>query len=114
MTAEPESGIREMDGTAALPRQNGELIFEAPWESRAFGIAVALEAQGNYSWRQFRDELVEEIAAAEAQSQESTYYERWLASLEKLLLKLDVVSPEELEARHAEYESGLHDEDGHH
>ena len=114
MTAGPDSTIREMDGAAALPRANGELIFEAPWESRAFGIAVALEAQGNYSWRQFRDELVDEIAAAEAGAFESTYYERWLVSLEKLLLKLEVVTPQEIEARHAEYESGLHDEDGHH
>jgi hypothetical protein len=30
-----------MEGTAALPRQNDELVFNAPWESRALGMAVA-------------------------------------------------------------------------
>ena len=34
--------IANMEGSAALPRKNGELVFEAPWEGRAFGIAVAL------------------------------------------------------------------------
>ena len=29
-------------GAAAPPRSNGELVFEAPWESRSFGMAVAL------------------------------------------------------------------------
>ena len=28
------------------PRANGELVFEAPWESRAFGVAVALHESG--------------------------------------------------------------------
>ena len=32
----------EAEGPAAPPRANGELVFEAPWESRAFGIAIAL------------------------------------------------------------------------
>ena len=113
MTSEPAGDIRQMEGEAAPPLKNGELVFEAPWESRAFGMAVALEAQGQYPWRAFRDRLVEEIAGAERSGDESTYYERWLASLEKLLLTEGLISPAELEARHEEYASGLHDEDGH-
>lgn len=31
-----------MSGAAALPRRNGELVFEAPWQGRAFGLALAL------------------------------------------------------------------------
>ena len=113
MTSEEAGDIRQMDGPAALPLKNGELVFEAPWESRAFGIAVALEAQGAYPWRAFRDELVEEIAHAESHGEESTYYERWLEALEQLLLKQGLVTSEDIEARHEEYASGLHDEDGH-
>ena len=30
-----------MEGVAALPRDNGELVFAAPWEGRAFALAVA-------------------------------------------------------------------------
>ena len=46
-----------------VPRSNGELVFSAPWESRAFGMAVALHEQGAYDWDAFRDRLVAEIGA---------------------------------------------------
>ncbi|MGE0059435.1 MAG: nitrile hydratase accessory protein [Dehalococcoidia bacterium] len=113
MTAEPAGDIRQMEGEAAPPLKNGELVFEEPWESRAFGIAVALEAQGAYPWRDFRDELVEEIAHADSHGETTTYYQRWLEALESLLLKKGLISAEDLAARHEEYASGLHDEDGH-
>ena len=38
-----------LDGTAALPRKNGELVFQALWEGRVFGIAVALSDQRRYA-----------------------------------------------------------------
>ena len=40
----PERGERRPTWTApaAPPRRNGELVFEVPWESRAFGVALAL------------------------------------------------------------------------
>jgi nitrile hydratase accessory protein len=113
MTSGEAGDIRQMDGPAALPLKNGELVFEEPWESRAFGIAVALEAQGTYAWRAFRDELVEEIAHADSHGEDTTYYERWLEALESLVLKQGLVTPDDLEARVEEYASGLHDEDGH-
>ena len=94
-----------------LPRKNGELVFEAPWEGRAFGVAVGLSDGGLYGWSEFRDWLVEEIAAPERTGAPSTYYERWLASLEKLLLAKGVVSQEELDTRTAEYASGERDDD---
>jgi nitrile hydratase accessory protein len=109
--AEPNPEITTMDGEVALPRSNGELVFEAPWEGRAFGIAVALNEQAVYPWRSFRDALVGHIASDEASARDTSYYERWLASLETLLLDQGIVTQEELEARHAEYESGERDDD---
>ena len=38
MTSEPAGDIRQMDGPAALPLKNGELVFEEPWQGRVFGI----------------------------------------------------------------------------
>jgi nitrile hydratase accessory protein len=98
-----------MDGAAALPRSNGELMFAAPWEGRVFGVAVALSDQGLYPWRNFRDRLVAEIAAAENDGVPSTYYERWLASLEKLIITRGLVTSAELDRRTAEYLSGERD-----
>jgi len=74
--------IANMEGEIALPRSNGELLFAAPWEARAFGLAVALNEAGLYPWGDFSRGLAHEIAGEEANGSPSTYYERWLATLE--------------------------------
>src|ERR671936_1853385 len=90
-----------LTGEAALPRQNGELVFAAPWEGRVFGMAVALHDDAAYPWDEFRDRLIAEIARAEAAGEASSYYERWLAAFERLLVDKGLVAPGELAARAA-------------
>jgi nitrile hydratase accessory protein len=114
MANEPSPEVTGMDGETALPRSNGELVFEAPWEGRAFGIAVNLNESGVYPWGAFREGLVGQIAAGDAKKDSTTYYERWLATLEDLLLQRGIVTPEELDARTAEYASGERDDDWDH
>ena len=94
-----ESSISEMRGDTALPRENGELVFENPWEARAFGIAVALNEQGTYPWRDFSSGLADEIGSAESNDVDSTYYERWLASLERMAIAKGLISEAELESK---------------
>ena len=110
MSTEPSGQIADMQGELALPRSNGELVFAAPWEGRAFGIAVALNEGGAYEWGEFQGRLAEEIASAPRDEDASPYYERWLASLERLLLDQGMVTREDLDARTAAYESGELDE----
>ncbi|MBV7327187.1 nitrile hydratase accessory protein [Chloroflexi bacterium TSY] len=92
-----------MDEQIALPRKNGELIFEAPWEARAFGLAVALNEDGAYPWSDFSQTLSQQIAAAqqnksaESDDEPSTYYESWLAALEELLITNGLVTSHEIE-----------------
>lgn len=105
--------IAQMEGPEAPPRKNGELVFDALWEGRAFGMAVTLHDQGVYPWRAFRDSLVDVIAKADAESDESPYYERFLAALEHLAVAQGLVTREELDARTAEYASGERDDDDH-
>jgi nitrile hydratase accessory protein len=105
--------IVDLDDHLAVPRRNGELVFQAPWEGRVFGMAVALSDSKTYEWDSFRDRLVAEIAAAEEHGDESGYYERWLASFERLLLETGMVTAEELDARTAEYAAGVYDEHEH-
>ena len=111
MTSPVQPEIGNMVGPAALPRSNGELVFEAPWEGRAFGLAVALNEQGMYQWREFQQLLIERIAEAERTNPNSTYYERWLAALETLLLERGVLTPEQLEQRTEEYRTGQRSDD---
>ena len=51
-----------MTGDEALPRKNGELAFNEPWEDRAFGLAAALTESGASSWADFRDRLIKVTA----------------------------------------------------
>lgn len=68
----------DISGPAAPPRANGELVFEAPWQARAFGMAVALLERDGASWDQFRRFLVPALAA----QPDAPYYEALVSALE--------------------------------
>jgi len=95
----------EVGGPLAPPRKNGELVFAAPWESRTFGMTVALHQQGVFEWDEFRDCLIAEIARWEREhgsgcpEAEWSYYARWQAALETLLARKGVCGTTELEVR---------------
>ena len=105
--------ISTMEAQIALPRENGELVFQAPWEARAFGLAVALNAKALYEWREFSAELAATIAATEQNNDPSSYYTRWVASLEELVIARGLISREQLDAKIAECAAGIHDEHEH-
>ena len=74
-------------GPAAPPRDNGELVFRAPWESKAFGLALALTDCGLIDWEDFRQALIGEIGGWEATHPSGegwSYYDCWLRSLERV------------------------------
>ena len=110
MSEAPDSRITNMDEHIAVPRQNGTLVFAAPWEARAFGIAVALNEAGVYPWRDFSQGLAAETAVAKHHGVPTSYYERWLQTLEKLAITQGLLTPAELDARTTEYARGAHDE----
>ncbi|HET6794891.1 MAG TPA: hypothetical protein VFH45_10630 [Acidimicrobiales bacterium] len=70
----------DRSGPAAPPRRNGELVFEAPWEGRAFGMAVALLQHHGLGWEDFRCHLV----AAIARRPDAAYYEHFVDALAAL------------------------------
>ena len=98
--------IASMQGQSALPRRNGELVFEAPWQGRAFGIALGLHEAGAYEWEEFRQRLIQEVGSDEQRA----YYEHWLAALERLAVARGLISADEYERRVAEFSSGERDE----
>jgi nitrile hydratase accessory protein len=102
--------VAAMRGTAELPRKNGELVFDEPWQGRVFGMAVALHEQGGYEWEEFRQALIARIAAAEARGGPFAYYEIWLVTFEDLLAGKGLVSAEELEEATYQFEFGERDE----
>ena len=105
----------DLDGPAGIPRRNGEPRFDAPWQGRAFGMAIALCEQGAFEWEDFRSRLIAEIAAAEDDAEDpssqrdedgSLYYERWTAALTGLLAERGVVPERELVARAEDFRRG--------
>ncbi len=85
------SGLDGVD----VPRRNGELAFDAPWQARVFGLAAALvETRFDQDWEPFRTRLIAAIASDEARP----YWESWTAALEHLLLDADLISADDLDA----------------
>jgi nitrile hydratase accessory protein len=76
-----------MRGAAALPRSNGELVFDAPWQGRTFAMTIGVIEALDLDWDEFRNRLVAEITAAP----ERPYYESWLAALERLAADYGIV-----------------------
>ncbi|AJZ84614.1 MULTISPECIES: nitrile hydratase accessory protein [Streptomyces] len=92
----------DIEGPAAPPRSNGELVFAEPWESRAFGMAVSLYEAGAFTWPEFQAALIARIAAWEAAAAPDEpyhYYRLWLAALEDTLAGRCAVSADEVTAR---------------
>lgn len=92
----------DIEGPAAPPRSNGELVFAEPWESRAFGMAVTLYDAGAFTWPDFQAALIARIAAWEGSAERDEpydYYGLWLAALEDVLTGLCAVTTDEVTAR---------------
>ena len=104
----------ELAGKAAPPMANGEVVFEAPWQGRTFGMARTLCEQGLFEWDEFRECLIEEIEAWERShpgSEDHAYYDRFLAALTRLLEHKQILGTPELDKRTAEFRSRPHGHD---
>jgi len=97
--------LLDASGPAAPPRDNGELAFAAPWESRAFGLALALHEAGRFDWEDFRQRLIAEIGIWEAGHAADdggwSYYTCWLSALEQLVSERGLVTDLDLRDRAA-------------
>jgi hypothetical protein len=75
--------VLAIDGMPAdAPRRNGELVFAAPWEGRAFGLAAAYVEATWVGWAAFRAQLIAAIASL---PEGTPYYEAWVEALERLV-----------------------------
>ena len=105
-------------GPAAPPRDNGELVFGAPWESKAFGLALALTDAGLIDWEDFRQALIGEIGgweAAHPSGEGWSYYDCWQRSLERVVSAKGLVGAGAVADRAAQLAAlpAGHDHQGH-
>jgi len=84
-----------LSGHAPLPRDNGELVFEEPWQGRVLGMGVAVLERTSATWAEFRGHLVDAIRRRPhdpAESAATAYYAAWLDALEALLAERGLVT----------------------
>lgn len=98
----------DVEGPGAPPRRNGEFVFEAPWEGRVFGLAVALGDAEHFPWEAFRAQLIAAIAASDRrpEGERPAYYENWLGALKKLLVDRGILTAAEIEDRMRQFATG--------
>jgi nitrile hydratase beta subunit len=95
------NGVHDMGGMhgfGPVEPEPDEPVFHADWERRAFALTLAMGATGEWNLDASRFAR-EDWAPADYLAR--TYYEVWLAGLERLLAERALVTPEEVEAGHA-------------
>lgn len=111
----PESSTWiDSDAAEAPPSANGELLFEAPWEARAFGMAVSLAEAGCFTWDEFRASLIEAIGDWESQAAPGAsyrYYDCWLRALGSVVTAKGLSSKTDLVMRAEELAARPHGHD---
>ena len=83
----------------SIPRDADGPVFREPWEAQAFAMALALHERGLFTWSEWAATLGDEIKRAQAAGDPDTgetYYQHWLAALERLVAEKGVT-----DARHA-------------
>jgi len=86
----------DLEGPVSPPRDNGEIVFAAPWERRVFGLTVALCRSRACDWESFRQSLIRHIADDPA----LPYWWNWARALEDVLTASLAVTPSELDLPH--------------
>ena len=104
------------DGAAAPPRENGELAFSSPWESRLFGLTMTLVEAGRLDWEAFRQRLIARIAAWERRNVDESwdYWQRWREAFEDSLEAAGFVAAPEIDGLTRRLAARPHGHDHHH
>lgn len=79
-----------------------EPVFHAPWQARAFALAVHLHAAGLFSWEEWSTTLGRHLNATQTpgtkppEAEAEAYFNAWLATLEELLAARGVAGDAEV------------------
>ena len=90
--------IGGVKGLGPVEIEPAEPVFHSDWERRIFGMTMATLGKGLFGVEHFRWG-VESIPIMPYL--EASYYERWMATLEKNLIEAGIVTEDEIDARAA-------------
>ncbi len=93
MALDPQAAMRAAISVPGVPRDAQGPVFREPWEAQAFAMTLALHERGLFTWKEWAAALAVEIKRAQAAGDPDTgetYYEHWLAALEKIVAQKGV------------------------
>ena len=106
MAESKPDAVLEWDGPLSPPRRNGELVFDALWESRVFGMTMQLYERGAFEWNEFRDRLIAVVAewdrTHDVHDPGYRYWDCWLRAFESLIAAKGLCASAAVETRVAE------------
>jgi len=80
-------------------------VFAAPWQAHAFAMTLHLHERGLFTWQDWADTLSAQITEDQQHGDPDdgqTYYHHWLGALEKMILKLNIGTQDQIhELEHA-------------
>lgn len=85
-----------MQGFGRIEREEDEPVFHARWESRVRGMMTAGSRLGVFNLDEFRW-AVERMDPARYLA--ASYYEKWLAAIERLYIEKGVITQKEMDER---------------
>jgi nitrile hydratase accessory protein len=90
-----DAAARATAAVPSIPRDEDGPVFRAPWEAQAFAMALSLHERGLFTWTEWAATLADQIKHAQAAGDPDTgetYYQHWLATLERLVAAKGVTS----------------------
>jgi nitrile hydratase accessory protein len=99
MPTQSQAAREAISAVPSIPTDDDGPVFRAPWEAQAFAMALTLHERGVFTWSEWAAALADEIKRAQAAGDPDTgetYYQHWLATLEKLVAAKGVTSTETL------------------
>ena len=82
-----------------LTADGHEPVCAEPWQAHAFALVLQLHERGLFTWPEWADALAQQIREAQAAGDPDhgdTYYQHWLATLERLVASKGAASGAEL------------------
>ncbi|MEM7300621.1 MAG: nitrile hydratase accessory protein [Pseudomonadota bacterium] len=95
----------DLDDLPQLKRdEDGAPMFAAPWEAKAFALAVSLCEQGVFTWPQWCETFGSVLQEAGSDDRAQNYYRHWMTALERISATSTLVSDKELNVRTAQWD----------
>ena len=74
-------------------------VFAEPWQAHAFAMALQLHERGLFTWQEWADTLSTQITEDQRHGDPDdgqTYYHHWLGALEKMIVRLNIGTQEQI------------------